>query len=320
MNWRKKTIFIILATILPIFVLIIAFEFSLRTFANLGQPIVYDAHPLWGYSPRENKVYQRFDDAIVSINDVGLRSKKSWKSSKKKKLLFLGDSITYGGSYIDDNNTFAEIACKNIKGWDCFNGGVNAYGILNMVARSQFDFRISDYDAVIFVFISSDFQRGLKNHETAHFVLREPPKYLSACWEILNFISARYSIPKYFGKQSDKNYSDGELLREKSVSSDFAKQVLIQEVRRLEKDGVITLMLHSPSIDELNGEKEQWVVNLEKSLSKEFGKKYINLDRFISDKVRNNQELFFKDNVHYLSAGHRLVGEVIHNQLIEFLN
>ena len=104
MNWRKKTIFIILATILPIFVLIIAFEFSLRTFANLGQPIVYDAHPLWGYSPRENKVYQRFDDAIVSINDVGLRSKKSWKSSKKKKLLFLGDSITYGGSYIDDNN------------------------------------------------------------------------------------------------------------------------------------------------------------------------------------------------------------------------
>ena len=67
-------------------------------------------------------------------------------------------------------------------------------------------------------------------------------------------------------------------------------------------------MLHLPSIDELNGEKEQWVVNLEKSLSKEFGKKYINLDRFISDKVRNNQELFFKDNVHYLSAGHRLVG------------
>ena len=50
MNWRKKTIFIILATILPIFVLIIAFEFSLKTFANLGQPIVYDAHPLWGYS------------------------------------------------------------------------------------------------------------------------------------------------------------------------------------------------------------------------------------------------------------------------------
>ena len=50
MNWHKKTIFIILAAILPIFVLIAAFEFSLKTFANLGQPIVYDAH-LYGVIP-----------------------------------------------------------------------------------------------------------------------------------------------------------------------------------------------------------------------------------------------------------------------------
>ena len=120
-----------------------------------------------------------------------------------------------------------------------------------------------------------------------------------------NFISARYSLAKYFGKQSDKKYSDGELLREKSKFR-FCKASINTRSEGLEKDGVITLMLHSPSIDELNGEKDM-VVNLEKSFSKEF-KKYINLDKFILDKVRNNQELF-KDNVHYLSAGHRLVGK-----------
>ena len=38
-------------------------------------------------------MYQRFDGTIVSINDVGLKAKKAGKALKKK-LLFLGESIT----------------------------------------------------------------------------------------------------------------------------------------------------------------------------------------------------------------------------------
>lgn len=319
MNWYKKSVFIFLATTLPILILIIAFEYYLKKFVNLGQPIVYDAHPLWGYSPRENKVYRRFNDSVVSINDVGLRSKKSWKNSKKKKLLFLGDSVTYGGSYIDDQNTFSVISCKKLDGWDCFNGGVNAYGILNMIARSQFDYRVSDYDAVVFVFISGDFQRGLKNSDTAHFTLREPPKYFSACWELLNFISVRYALAKYFGKHSDKNYTNDELHKEKSINAEFALQLLEQEVRRLEKRGVITLMFHSPSVSELKEKKEEWVSNLEIKLSEMFGIKYVNLDRFFSREAIDSSEIFFKDNVHYLDAGHKLVGEAMQKELLKFL-
>ena len=32
----------------------------------------------------------------------------------KRKLFFFGDSVTYGGSYIDDKETFAHLACEYI--------------------------------------------------------------------------------------------------------------------------------------------------------------------------------------------------------------
>ena len=42
-------------------------------FLGLGDPIVYDSHSLWGYSPRASKQYIRFNSQIVTINNVGAR-------------------------------------------------------------------------------------------------------------------------------------------------------------------------------------------------------------------------------------------------------
>ena len=51
---------------------------------GLGDPVVYDSHPLWGFSPKANAKYLRFDGDIVTINNVGLRSKIDWNSDQKK--------------------------------------------------------------------------------------------------------------------------------------------------------------------------------------------------------------------------------------------
>ena len=75
---------------------------------------------------------------------LGTRSTKSWKETRSKKLVFLGRPVTYGGSYISDDETFSELVCQELTQLTCFNGGVNAYGVINMVARSRFDSRISD--------------------------------------------------------------------------------------------------------------------------------------------------------------------------------
>lgn len=90
--------------------------------------------------------------------------------------------MTYDGSYVSNKETFSYLACKNIKSFSCFNGGVNAYGAMNMVLRSQLDNRIANRHVLVFVVIADDFLRGIKNSKTAHFILREPSRVLSGLW------------------------------------------------------------------------------------------------------------------------------------------
>ena len=151
-NWFKNTFLLSILFILLIFLLTVMLEFYLSKFIGLGEPVVYDQSRVWGYSPKPNKKYERFEGDLVTINDAGLRSTKSWKNETKPKLLFLGDSVLYGGSNINDDQLFSLLSRNDIPEWSCFNGGVNAFGILNMVARSRFDKRIKDADAVVFVF------------------------------------------------------------------------------------------------------------------------------------------------------------------------
>ena len=50
--------------------------------------------------------------------------------------------------------------CKHLLDCDvCGNAGVKSYGVLNMVLRSGYDYRISDADIVVFVVMTGDFTK-----------------------------------------------------------------------------------------------------------------------------------------------------------------
>jgi hypothetical protein len=313
-NWIKKKIFLIIAIIVPSLVALIILEVFLKSFLGLGQPIVYDKSSIWGYSPRAGKIYKRFDGDIVTINDVGLRSQKSWFNNSNRKVLFLGDSVTYGGSYVRDDQAFASLACKDLKAFTCFNGGVNAYGILNMVTRSRFDKRIEDADIVVFVFIWGDFLRGLTNSDTAHFIMREPPKYFSATWEVLNFIAAKYTADFKFGKKVDINNSN---INDPFLVASFAYENLSNEVLRLQKSGKKVILISSPSVEEILGIHSSWVNKIKSKLINDFPNSYHSLlSKQLTSAYQENNSIF-KDGVHLESDGHILYGKVIGNILKE---
>lgn len=316
MSWIKKKTFLIIAILFPSLIAIIILEVFLKSFLGLGQPIVYDKSAIWGYSPRAEKIYQRFDGDIVTINDAGLRSQKSWSNNSDYKILFLGDSVTYGGSYVSDDQVFATLACKDLEAVSCFNGGVNAYGILNMVSRSRFDKRIEDADIVVFVFIWGDFLRGLQKSETAHFIMREPPKYFSATWEVLNFVAAQYSGYLKFGKKVDvnnKNFNDSFLV------ASFAYENLKSEVKRLQASGKKVILISSPSVHEIEGETENWINNIEVKLSNEFPSLYHSLlTKELTDAYKENK-LLFKDGVHLEQQGHILYGKIISKIILKHI-
>ena len=314
MSWIKKKTFLVIAILIPSLAALILLELFLKSVLGLGQPIVYDKSSIWGYSPRAEKIYKRFEGDIVSINDAGLRSQKSWFNNADRKVLFLGDSVTYGGSYVSDDQVFASLACKDLESFTCFNAGVNAYGILNMVTRSHFDKRIEDADIVVFVFIWGDFLRGLNNSDTAHFIMREPPKYFSATWEVLNFIAAKYTEDFKFGKKVDINNSN---INDLFLVASFAYENLSNEVVRLQKSGKKVLLISSPSVDEIKGETYSWINKIESNLINDFPDLYHPL---LSEKLTlayTDNPLIFKDSVHLEPDGHILYGRTIGNILKE---
>ena len=71
---------------------------------GLGDPVRYDSNILYGYAPKINQSKNRFENSKVTINESGLRLLII--GITKKENSFLGDSVTYAGSYIDDKDTF----------------------------------------------------------------------------------------------------------------------------------------------------------------------------------------------------------------------
>ncbi|MDC1155833.1 hypothetical protein OAS94_00090 [Candidatus Pelagibacter sp.] len=310
MNWIKYSI---LTLILSGSLLILLFigDIIAKRVLDLGQPIVYDSHPLWGYAPRENHTYERFDGDIVTINDVGARGEKDWNNNGNN-IIFLGDSVTYGGSYIGDNQTFASLSCQTIENWTCHNVGVNAYGVLNMVARSRYDKRISLAPLRIFTFITGDFDRGLKDQDTAHFIMREPPNYFSGLWEIMNFIAAKVNIsPKHlFGKKSD--IYDTELLDEaKRLKREFALDVLTMELQRLDQIGLEFLLVHSPRASELDYTNIPKNNPILRKLSNLYPDRFIFLSDILANHYKNGDKQIYRDGLHYEVFGHILVSNYL---------
>ena len=314
MSWIKYIVVFITVSCFSISIIYLA-DLVAKKYLGLGEPIVYDAHPLWGYSPCENRKYNRFDGDIVTINEVGTRSTNPWNPNGNN-IVFIGDSVTYGGSYISDDQTFSLLSCIELSNWTCHNAGVNAYGILNMVARSRYDTRISSAPIRVFTFITEDFDRGLQDANTAHFVLREPPKFFSSFWEILNFFAAKITPKNWFGKNSDIQ-DQKRLEREATLNRQFALDIMMSELRRLELQGLEFLLVHSPNIAEIRN--RQMIENNEIliKLQKEYPNRYLNLIQAVGDNYLRGDDHIFYDEAHYEQEGHRLISNYLFPRLRE---
>ena len=326
MNWIKSTKNIIKILLLSLVVLlvsvllIIAAEIFAQKILALGSPIVYQSNLLWGYSPVANQKKLRFRGATVTINDVGVRATTDWigiENEKVSPVVFIGDSITYGGSYIDDNELFSTLACSNIAQYLCYNAGVNAYGVLNMVARSRFDKRIEDASVVIFTLLAGDFFRGLQDSNTAHFMLKEPNVFFPAIHEILNFLSNRYSLKNFLGKCCEQEQSADEIKNQHLFSIDWGLEILEEEIMRLKSAGKKVFVALSPSKASFEANARKGYTQYVFDSAKVHELNIIDLNDVLNASGLSANELFY-DEVHYEIGAHRVVGDFFRQQLQSF--
>ncbi len=269
-------------------------------YVGLGDPVRYDSNYMYGYAPKINQIKKRFKDSRVTINEVGLRSLEKWNQNKQK-ILFIGDSITYGGSYIDDKKLFTYLVCEELSVFVCGNAGVNAYSIVNMVHRSKYDLRIKNSDIVIFLVSPGDFYREYKDKNTAHFYLNNKEFFLPAIQEAVSFFATKYDLNRYISKSDDseaKNLYD---------LINFSIKILDNEIERLKKNKKVLVFYTIEKNDPYSNN----VLNkyIYQSIKNKFKNKIINLSSTL------NNSKYFHDSVHYTEDGHHAVSKKIISSL-----
>ena len=85
-------------------------EFILRVI-GFGEPVLLQNNG--NYILKPNQEVKRFKGSKVKINKYGMRTNYKWSDNKNlNKIIFFGDSVTFGGSYVDNLNLFSEKFCK----------------------------------------------------------------------------------------------------------------------------------------------------------------------------------------------------------------
>ena len=280
-------------------------DLMLNKFIGLGDPLIYQHSKIFGYDIKPNQKIKR-RGKIVSINSEGMRNIKEWKEKYDKKILFIGDSVTFGGSLINDNETFVYKACEKIKNLNtiCGNYAVNGYGIEAITNKIKYK-TVDDEDLLILIFIGNNFERGLNHLGMQPFYSKKITNFFPALTEICLIIidKLRNKIRfKYSSISEDKKT----YFKYQLDQIDKLKNIITKNQKKY-------LIFYSPELSEFNNYKKyDYIKN---KLSKEF-ENFIDLT---DDLKRYKNEIYY-DNIHLNKFGHKIYSNLIHLNIVKILN
>lgn len=175
-------------------------ELLLRLVVGLGDPVVYQSDPDCGYLPAPNQHVKRMG-CRNDINAFGMRSPpvESQKRAGLLRALFLGDSVTYGTTHVDQGQIFTSLVGPELKRRlgrevEVLNASAGAWAIGNEwgYLRSRGTFGA---DVVIFVLNTGDFTQPFNRQSLVTemgYPDHKPLLAMQEAWE-------RYLRPRLLG-------------------------------------------------------------------------------------------------------------------------
>ena len=101
---------------------------------GLGDPIIYYNAAWGGVRPLPNQQVTRLNQAQTTIDKNGFRTSVP-ESGVAFRILYLGDSVTWGGSSVSDTELFSEVASDALRQQGLaiytMNAGVNGTSLMN---------------------------------------------------------------------------------------------------------------------------------------------------------------------------------------------
>lgn len=290
--------------------LAVAAEVALKQLSGLGRPVLFYAHPAYGYRMRPNQETWRFGGAHFRINNLGLRALQDWEPGGDDKVLFLGDSVTYGGNHISNEDLFSELAVKKLPGLRSGNAGIPNWGVENvygLVVEEKF------LPASVYVttFIEDDFYRGLQSGRNKPWI-----KYEQPCLALQEL--AEFAWHKYVKNTREINRRERE-----SEPAELRVERAARKLRRMDEflkaQGHRHVILISPTRQQVLGERPR-DARLQAELRKHGVQAVYLLDKpRLAAASASEKRSWYQDNDHLTTAGHALWGELIHEELLRAL-
>jgi len=314
-NWfirhPSATIFGVLASSF-IFCLLVL-EGFLRTFSGLGNPPLYELSPLYGYRLKPNQVIEPMGNmgflygARLTTNNLGLRAAGDWDSNPAGKILFLGDSVTYGGQYVDDAQLFTSVAGNRLPGWQVGNGGCNAWGLGNIVGLIK-DYGFSPAEVVVTSVIEGDFYRGTQRASSMPLWTERPSFALQ---HLLMHLIWRVNLTRYGSKTDgfiqDEEHLDKIVDRAARRLRDLDHYLKQQQVRHF----IFILPTRSQILDD-----EPLDPRVEQALKDyHIDAEYLLPGLLTLEPDRKNRRKWFHDEAHLQPSGHLVYGNLIADKL-----
>jgi lysophospholipase L1-like esterase len=174
---RIRTLLLKLACFIAIAMIGLAVLEGGARLLGLGQPVLYYNDAWGGMRPLPSQRVSRLNGATITIDANGYRTPVAEKPGAWR-VLYLGDSVTWGGSSIDDAQLFTEVAADVLRGQGravyAMNAGVNATALINHAEIFQ-DYR-DKLDILVWLFPWGDTER---TYATAGFLwpARHKPRF-----------------------------------------------------------------------------------------------------------------------------------------------
>ena len=282
---------------------LIGLEVFLRV-VGLGNPVLYYRNTSFRYAPVPNQRVTRRRGATVTIDSYGLRGVRDWAEPADVKLLFIGNSVTWSGTYIDDRQTFPHLTCVHLRAqlgrdFTCGNAGVNAYGTDNMAERLRYK-RFNDEDVIVVTIVPGDATRGLADVRSFYFFSAPPPTPFKAIWEVSTFLLVR--VTHWMRHHGGQNRADDQI----EVATRSLERLFVV-LREETTEGKKVLLVLSPYEAELHAQEDELTQHVRMVLASS-GLPLLDLRPRMSDSTITDA---YVDGVHLEVQGHAAYAEAI---------
>lgn len=302
----KKTL--VLFGVFIIFVFFILLEYAASTLFGLGKTIIYQSHPIYGYRPIPNQMVSRdHGKTSIKINNLGLRAQIDWHAPKPNttRVLFLGDSVTYGGSYIDNQDLFSSLTFKDKPHIETANAGVNAWGILNIHGLiKHLDFRPAD--VYITLVPEGDFYRGLSRIGGQPFWSRSPKLAIEELFQHLIYILS-------LKKNAELNIRTLSSLEQEKTAS-LAAEALKEYDVYLKQHGHQHYIFITPTLAQVLNHADNDPI-VQKALSDHQIQFTYLRDKIPAHLSPTQIKNLFHDSIHLSKKGHQLWADIIQKEI-----